>query len=486
MLARRQFLAGVVGATAALGFNPITRRWVSVAHASSPFEDLPHLDGVLLFDTASRAADAVDVGNIVHETPLAVLRPGSVDDIQKMIRFSRRLGIPVAARGQGHTTFGQAQVLNGLVIEMSSLSTIHSITSTEADVDAGVLWKTLLMQSVPMGFTPPALTGFTGLSIGGTLSVGGISSSYFQGAQVDRVQELEVVTGAGDLLTCSRHEHRELFDAVRGGLGQCAIITRAVVDLVPALPFVRIFQPTYTDNGVFFDDLKTLVRREELRDLFTLWQPNPSGGFIYGLNAVAYFDPSNPPDNAHLLRGLSIDPSTTPFVDVPYIPYVTNVDNGIAQLIAAGLWTDVIHPWFDAFLPADAVERYVGDVIPTLTPADVGAGGFLLLFPHKKLGPETAFLQLPEGETVYLFDILTANAAPGPDPAFTATMLARNRRLFDKARNVGGTRYPIGSINFDHEDWVRQYGGRFEEFRRLKDKFDPDRILTPGPGIFRE
>ena len=33
---------------------------------------------------------------------------------------------------------------------------------------------------------------------------------------------------------------------------------------------------------------------------------------------------------------------------------------------------------------------------------------------------------------------------------------------------------------------VRQYGDRFEEFRRLKDKFDPDRILTPGPGIFRQ
>ena len=68
----------------------------------------------------------------------------------------------------------------------------------------------------------------------------------------------------------------------------------------------------------------------------------------------------------------------------------------------------------------------------------------------------------------------------------TAKMLARNRRLFDKARDVGGTRYPIGSVTFSHADWVRQYGDRFAEFRRLKDKFDPDRILTPGPGIFRE
>jgi cytokinin dehydrogenase len=486
MLARRQFLAGVVGATAVLGFNPITRRWVSVAHASSPFEAVPHLDGVLLFDAASRAADAVDVGNIVHETPVAVLRPGSVADIQKMVLFSRRFGIHVAARGQGHTTFGQAQVQGGLVIEMSTLSTIHSITPTAADVDAGVLWRTILDQSVPMGLAPPALTGFTGLSVAGTLSVGGISTSYFEGAQIDRVQELEVVTGAGDVLRCSARENSDLFDVVRGGLGQCAIITRAVIDMIPAPPLVRVFSLTYSDNATFFKDLEKLLAREELRDLLNMWVPNGSGGFLYSLTAAAYFDPASPPDNAHLLRALSLDPGTVPFVDVPYLPYITNVDSAIEALIAAGLWTNTIHPWFDVFLPANAIEQYVGEVLPTLTSADVGPTGFFLMIPHKRVRPSSAFLQLPATETVYLFDLLTANAAPGPDPAFITQMLDRNRRLFEKARDMGGLRYPIGSIPFDHQDWLRQYGGRFGEFLRFKDKFDPDRILTPGPGIFRE
>ena len=92
-----------------------------------PFDRVPPLDGVLVTDPTSLAGAARDVGEIVHDTPVAVLRPGSVEDIQKMIRFCRRFRIKAAARGQGHTTFGQSQVEGGLVIEMGTLNAIHSI-----------------------------------------------------------------------------------------------------------------------------------------------------------------------------------------------------------------------------------------------------------------------------------------------------------------------------------------------------------------------
>jgi cytokinin dehydrogenase len=484
MVTRRHFLAGL-GAATVVGFNPSSRSWISVAEAASPFDHVPPLDGVLLTDPTSLAADAVDIGNIIHNTPVAVLRPGSVEDIAKMIRFCRRLDIKVGARGQGHTTFGQSQVLGGLVIEMSTLSTIHSFGPTRADVDAGVLWKDLLLTTVPQGLTPPALTGFTGLTIAGTLSVGGVSSTFAEGGQVDHVREIEVVTGEGDVKRCSIDQHRELFEAALAGLGQCGIITRATVDLVPALPFVRVFQITYTDNAAFFKDLRILLNRGELDEAYNLAVPNGSGGFNYGLNAVKYFDPASPPDNAQLLRGLTVSPSAATVLDVPYLNYVLRVDAGIDFLKQIGLWNGVLHPWFDVFLPNETVEQYVGDVTPTLTTDDVGATGFLLLFAKKRARLTRPFFRVPESDDwVFLFDILTANAAPGPDPAFQTRMLARNRRLFDKARRAGGTRYPIGAIEFNRVDWMLHYGEEWPELVRLKQRFDPDGILTPGPGIF--
>lgn len=480
---------GSGGLALVAGFDPIERRWVTKVEAAScpSFADIPRLDGTLLLDAVSREAVARDKGNIAHATPCAVLRPGSVEDIRRMILYCRRYDIKVAARGQGHTMFGQS-LSGGLVIDNQSLSTIHSIGPEGADVDAGVKWKDLIIAAYAQGLTPPVITGYTALSIGGTLSVGGISGRFNSGAQVDHVLELEVVTGEGQIRRCSMSQHRDLFEAVLAGLGQCAIITRVKMNLIPAKAMARLYNIEYVQNAAFFRDLRTLINRGELNECYNLWLPAPSGtGFVYQIQAVAYFDQANPPDNAHLMRGLSVPAASVAFRDMTYLEWELNVDGLIDFFRAVLAWDDLIKPWFDVWLPERHVEQYVGEVMPTLTPRDVGPLGFLLLFPLRRSKFTRPFFRVPDtigGDWVYLFDILTVSAAPGPDPVFISEMLARNRRLYDKARLLGGTRYPIGAISFSRHDWQVQYGKLWEEFAELKHEFDPGNILTPGPDIF--
>lgn len=484
MVSRRHFVGGVAAATV-LGFNPITRSWVSQAAAlPASLSDVPHLEGELVTDPSVLAEKASDVGNLFERTPMAVLRPASAEDIAKMIRFCRHHDIFVAGRGQGHTTHGQSLVQGGLSIDMSSLNRIHSIGSDHAVVDAGVMWRDLLPATFERGLTPPVLTGYLGLSVGGTLSVGGISGGNARGAQVDRVRMLEVVTGEGRIVRCSAWRHRSLFMSVLAGLGQCGVITKAVVDLVPALPMTRKYLIPYIDNATFFADLRTLLDRNEIDDVYNMWFPDGAGGWLYMLNAIKYFDPSDPPDDAHLLRGLNFHPPQLTTEDKPYLDYAFMVDGIINQFRQAGLWDDVLHPWFDVFLPDSAVESYLGEVIPTLTPEDVGPAGFMLLFPQKRSELTRPLLRVPDDGWVYLFDILTSAPAPGPNPDFAERMLSRNRRLFERARSVGGTRYPIGSLEFDARDWVRHYRETYFAFAVMKRRYDPDGILTPGPGIF--
>jgi cytokinin dehydrogenase len=96
--------AGLAGVA---GFDPLGRRWIARAEAAScpSFVDTPY--GELLLDAPTRGANGRDKGNIVFQTPCAVLRPGSVNDIERMIHYCRRYDIKVATRGQGHTMFGQ-------------------------------------------------------------------------------------------------------------------------------------------------------------------------------------------------------------------------------------------------------------------------------------------------------------------------------------------------------------------------------------------
>jgi FAD/FMN-containing dehydrogenase len=368
---------------------------------------------------------------------------------------------------------------------MRALNKIHTIKRDSVDVDAGVKWSTLVEATTPLGLVPPALTGYIDLTIGGVLAVGGVSPTNDQGAVVDNIQELEVVTGAGDLVRCSMDCNRDLFEAVLAGLGQCGIVTRATVDLIPAASMSRTFLLNYSDNATFFRDVRTVLARGEFDGVYTLCTFNPQNQIVYQINAFKSFEPAKPPDNTKLLRGLSFDVASSTNSDSTYLEQLESVDGLINFLISIGLFTTVIHPWFDVFLPDAKVEHYVGDVLSTITPEDIGPTGFVLLFALKHSKLRRPLFRVPAtGEYVWLFDILTSSAAPGPDPAFVSKMLARNRALFEKARALGGTRYPIGSLEFSHQDWRIQYAEAWDDFKRAKLRFDPDGILTPGPAIF--
>ena len=177
-------------------------------------------------ETLRRAA--VDFGGIVHKRPWAVLEPKSAADVAAVVRWAGTQGVRVAARGQGHSTYGRSMAEGGIVIDMSALRTIHRVESDRVVVGAGVAWREVLDATVARGLTPPVLTNYLGLSVGGTLAVGGIGGTTSRyGMQTDNVLELDVVTGDGRELSCSPRGNAELFDAVRGGLGQCAIVVRA-------------------------------------------------------------------------------------------------------------------------------------------------------------------------------------------------------------------------------------------------------------------
>jgi FAD/FMN-containing dehydrogenase len=353
-------------------------------------------------------------------------------------------------------------------------------------VDGGCTWRQLLETSLPAQ-TPPVLTGFIGLSIGGTLSMGGISGmAYNIGVQVQHALELTIVTGKGTIEVCSETRNRKLFDHVLAGQGQCGIIARAKVKLVPAKPTVLNITMLYFDVHTFHEDMRALVYRNELDSIYGLnvvVDPT-SGARAYVMNLAKFHDASTTPDVAQLTSGLRFVPGTMQSVDIPYLDFQLQVDNLIGQLRSLNLFDNVMHPWFDVFLPDSQLADYVGDIVGSFQPDDVGQFGFVLFFPLLTSTITRPLFRLPDEELVWLFDVLTSRDVPGYDADFAANKRARNNTWFDMARAVGGTRYPIGTMDFTPEDWRRHYGSAWKGFKQAKNEFDPRNILTPGPGIF--
>lgn len=485
-LARRNFFKATAAATAVVGFATESRAWVPYGYGShfDHFDYVPQLDGELVTDELARDAIGQDVGFLVFKMPAAILRPGSIDDVVKMVRFCRARNIKVVARGQGHSTNGQSQAEGGLVIDMRSMGEVHEVGAGYAVVDGGATWRTVLETVVPQGQTPPVLTGFQGLSVGGTLSMGGISGlSYNKGVQVEHVHELWVVTGNGHLVHCSRDKHRFLYDAVLAGVGQYGIIVRAKLELVPAHPRALDSTLTYTDIDTFTADMRILIEREEF-DMVWGQAQRSDGQWVYQLLTTSFYTPPNAPDTEYLLRGLSVDPSTAVNIDGTYLDYQLRVDGLIGFLESMGLFKGFMHPWYDVFIPDEAFETHVGNTLENLEPDGVGDFGFVLFFPLKTSTVERPLFRLPDSKLVYLFDVLTAANFPGFDEAYAERMIQRNRRLFDAARSLGGTRYPIGTLDFGRYDWRQHYGPEWVRTRIAKAYYDPQHILTPCPGIF--
>jgi FAD/FMN-containing dehydrogenase len=310
--------------------------------------------------------------------------------------------------------------------------------------------------------------------------------AYNIGTQIQHVKELTVVTGKGKVEVCSEHKNRKLFDHVLAGQGQCGIIVRAKVKMVPAKSLCLNTTMLYFDVHSLQADMRTLVYRDQLDSIYALnvvVDPT-SGARAYVLNLAKFHDASSTPDMAAMTAGLSYVPGTLQTVDIPYLDFQLTVDNLIAQLREANLFDNVMHPWFDVFMPDSELGDYVQDIVGSFQPDDVGVFGFVLLFPLKTSTINRPLFRLPDEELVWLFDVLTSADFPGYNADFAANKRARNNAWFEMARQLGGTRYPIGTLDFTPSDWRQHYGPTWKAFKKAKDEFDPNNILAPGPGIF--
>jgi FAD/FMN-containing dehydrogenase len=477
---RRHFLAGMAVGTAVLAFDPYNRTWITATHADPPDGiSIPDLDGELVVDATSLAEAADDFGHIIQRMPVAVLRPGSVHDIRTLVQFANHHHIQVAMRGQGHSTFGQAQAEAGVVIDSRTLHTIHHVDAHTAVVDAGVRWVDLLTATLYQDRTPPVLTDFLELSVGGVLQVGGIGGhAHRAGFVVDNVHELQVVTGEGHLLTCSPTHEADLFHAILGSLGQLGLIVRTHIQLAPAPTYARVLQLFYTDLEQYVADQNVVVMDERFSYLEGQVVPVPSGGWRFMLEAASYYTSPQGPDNSVLLAGLRPDAGTL-IQELTYFDWQNRLAPVVEALRQSGVWF-LPHPWLNVFLPGSAVVSYVRGVLADLTVADTGNGP-ILCYPFRRSKLRRSFVQVPDEEICYLFGILRA-ALPN-DLTGVDAQVAANRALFEQARALGGTHYPIGSLPFSPADWRQHFGEDWPHFLSLKERYDPRQVLTPGQGI---
>ena len=441
---------------------------------------MPRLDGKLLVDLDSRVKAADDFGHIVNHLPVAVLQPGSVDDIQSIVEYANRHGLKVGVRGAGHSTFGQAQVEAGVVIDMSTLAAVNEVKRDAITVDAGARFFDVILPALPAGVTLPVLPDSLDHTVGGVLAVGGLGASAHRfGLVADNVLEIEVVTGTAERVRCSPTRRADLFDAALGGLGQFAIITQATLALVPVKPRIRTYAVMYEKLANLLAVHRALALESRFDELQSQIVTTPERGWLFILQASAYFPIGSPPDDRAMLQGLTESALDVSIQDRGELAWVTQSVGTTQFLKSASLW-DVPHPRLDLLLPDDSAETLLQELLEELDPTEMGSLPInLIAMPTDKT--RRSLVGLPDADVCFA---LTVHRFAPAEKAAVEAMLSSNRALFERARELGAKRYATSAIPFTKDDWVDHFGSAYFSLLQRKQSFDPRAVLAPAYGIF--
>ncbi|CAL5023109.1 unnamed protein product [Urochloa decumbens] len=480
-------------------------------------------------DRDATAKVSTDFGQMVSAAPEAVFHPRSPADIAALVRFSAASSpapFPVAPRGQGHSWRGQSLAPGGVVVDMRSMGRggaaprINvSAAGAAPYVDAGgeQLWADVLRAALRHGLGPRVWTDYLRLTVGGTLSNAGIGGQAFRhGPQIANVDELDVVTGTGEMVTCSRDKNSDLFFAALGGLGQFGVITRARILLEPAPKRVRWVRLAYSDVVAFTKDQEFLIsdRAQEIGFDYVEGQVQLNRSFAEGPKSTPFFSEANlnrlsglasrtgsaaiyyiegavyyNEDTATsvdqkmeaLLDQLTFEPGFVFTKDVTYVQFLDRVREEEMVLRSAGLW-EVPHPWLNLFVPRSRILDFDTGVFKGLL-RDANPAGIILMYPMNKDRWDdrmTAMTPTDDDEVFYAVSLLWS--ALSVDEVMR--LERENEAVLDLCDKAGIKCKQYLPHHTSQEGWQRHFGDKWGKIAELKAKYDPQAILSPGQKIF--
>ena len=180
-------------------------------------------------------------------TPWAVVRPDTIEEVQKIMTYAHDHTIPVVIRGAGSGMCGQTvPIKGGISLDMKRMNRILEINPSDVycRVEPGVVDDDLNAALKPYGvFYPPTPASSRIATIGGEIgnNASGVRSVKY-GATRDSVLGLKVVLPGGKLVTLGARTRVEatgyqLHKLIVGSEGTLGVVVEATLSFVPIPKF---------------------------------------------------------------------------------------------------------------------------------------------------------------------------------------------------------------------------------------------------------
>ncbi|UCB59421.1 MAG: FAD-binding protein [Thermoplasmatales archaeon] len=185
--------------------------------------------------------------SVHHAMPTAIVRPQTIEQVQKIMRYANSSKTPIIARGAGSGTSGHTVPIDGgIILDMKKMNRILDIRPEDmlVKVEPGVVDDDLNRALKPMGlFYPPAPASSRIATIGGEIAANasGVRSVKY-GATRDYVYGMKVVLANGDLVNLGSNTRvhssgYQLERLIVGSEGTLGIVVEATMGIRPIPKF---------------------------------------------------------------------------------------------------------------------------------------------------------------------------------------------------------------------------------------------------------
>lgn len=188
-------------------------------------------------------------GRSVSATPLEVAQPGSIAELQALVRRAAAAGRRVKPVGAGHS-FTDIALAPDIQVDMTRLSGIVSVDRDRERVTllAGTRLFQIPALLAPHGLAMRNLGDIDRQTISGATSTGTHGTGAQFGGIATQIVAATLVTADGELLRVSETEHPEWLPAVALALGALGVLAEVTLQCVPAFVLEAVEHPVPLDQ----------------------------------------------------------------------------------------------------------------------------------------------------------------------------------------------------------------------------------------------
>jgi cytokinin dehydrogenase len=422
-----------------------------------------------------------DFGHLVLGNALDIVKPETLGELTDIVRSARERATHLTVRGGGSSQSGQCLPDDSVVVDMSGWNQIEAVDYEQLTVSCqpGVTWRELLARTLKSGLVPKVHPLNLDLTVGGTLSAGGLgSTSHRHGFAVSHIASAQVVLGTGELVTTGPTRERDVFDATFGGSGRVGIIGSIQLELEAAPLEVRTLVLYYEDGGRMQSDLLLLSAEPWVYHVGAMCSAS-----VHGLKKgmTGRREPVRRWSFAIELtwRGGAEEPLTRSLERLSFDEILNEESDELGQFLArydvrfelmraTGAWHQA-HPWFEALLPPATVAVALRKIMEL--PAFFGDGHRVSVVADTERPSAIAF---PGAGPAMVVAVLPVGV---PEPLVTRALEAI-AELDEVTYALGGRRYVSGWLSKSGGfRWERHYAAQYRRLLDLKQRLDPSNLF---------